>query len=216
MNMKNLFKQAMKTFCAKVLPYRPIEVTLDNWETQYKSENWSHLSDIRELARYSMIVGYCNYFKTFGSILDIGCGEGILQNRLGSQAYSRYIGIDISAEAIKRASNNGNDRTFFLCSDAAIYKPDERFDIVIINECLYYFKDPLGFVRRYEGFLKDGGLIIVSMYSADRTKKIWEILEKTCHIEDSTTVTNRSGTSWRIACWKIGECKAIKSNGALL
>ncbi|UOA10191.1 bifunctional 2-polyprenyl-6-hydroxyphenol methylase/3-demethylubiquinol 3-O-methyltransferase UbiG [Methylobacter sp. S3L5C] len=214
--MKNLFKRAVRSLCTKVLPYKPIEVTLDNWEIQYKNENWSHLSHIGELARYTLIVSYCNYFKGLGSVLDIGCGEGILQNRLGSQTYSSYTGIDISSEAITRASKNRDHKTFFICSDAQLYVPDERFDIVIINECLYYFKDPLSFVRRYEGFLKDDGLIIVSMYLADRTKKIWKILERTCHIEDSTTVTNRSGNSWQIACWKTGEGKAIRKLETLI
>jgi len=210
--MKSSFKQLVKSLCVRILPYKPIEVTLDNWEMQYKNENWSHLSHIDELARYTLIVSYCNYFKGLGSVLDIGCGEGILQNRLGSKAYSSYTGIDISAEAITRASKNGDHKTFFLCSDAQLYIPNERFDIVIINECLYYFKDPLSFVQRYEGFLKNDGLIIVSMYLGERTKKIWKILEINFHIEDSTIVTNRSGTSWQIACWKKGEDKVRRSH----
>ena len=62
------------------------------------------LKEIGELAHYSAIVGYCYYLNKSGTILDIGCGEGILQERLRSLNYSRYVGVDISAKAIRRAS----------------------------------------------------------------------------------------------------------------
>ena len=37
-------------------------------------------------------------------------------------------------------------------ADAAEYESDERFDVIVFNECLYYFDDPLALVRKYERF----------------------------------------------------------------
>jgi 2-polyprenyl-3-methyl-5-hydroxy-6-metoxy-1,4-benzoquinol methylase len=202
--MKKVLRKLAKSLLFKILPYRPIEVTREDWDAQYTSQSWDHLKQLSELARYSVIVGYSHYFKQAGSILDIGCGEGVLQEKLRPHKYARYVGIDISPEAIWSASIKQEARTFFCCADAKTYNPDNRFDIIIFNECLYYFKNPLYVVRTYERFLKENGLIIVSMYVGDRTKKIWGILENFFTIEDSTLITNRSGTSWRIACWKMG------------
>jgi len=78
-------------------------MTREKWEAEYVRGQWNYIKQLDELARYSVIVGYCCYFRPGGTILDIGCGEGILQERLSPCQYSRYVGIDICAEAIRRA-----------------------------------------------------------------------------------------------------------------
>ncbi|HEX3127388.1 MAG TPA: class I SAM-dependent methyltransferase, partial [Thermoanaerobaculia bacterium] len=127
----------------------------------------------------------------------IGCGEGILQERLDPARYSRYVGVDVSAEAIQRAA--GNEKTTFLCADAAVWQPEGTFDLVVFNECLEYFDDPLAVVRRYEPALVPGGAFLVSMFTGvetARTLRIWRWLESVYAVEDSTRVTNRAGISW--------------------
>src|SRR6266487_5146131 len=57
-------------------------VAKEIWNLQYFDKRWDCLSNDGEVSRYSVIMGYIQYFKPTGSILDIGCGEGILQERL--------------------------------------------------------------------------------------------------------------------------------------
>jgi hypothetical protein len=50
----------------------------EEWEKQYLFGKWKFMNQIDELALYSVIVGYIEYLKPGGAILDVGCGEGIL------------------------------------------------------------------------------------------------------------------------------------------
>lgn len=211
----NVFKKAVNRmgvkpmdWLFKILPYRPLQVAEEEWETHYSSERWEFLKEVGQLAHYSVIVGYCCYFKQPGTILDIGCGEGILQEKLRPYKYSRYVGVDISTEAIHLAPNKQDERTLFVRADASRYIPNERFNIIIFNECLYYFKDPLSVMRRYANFLEENGLLIVSMYVTERTKCIWKILEKSYTPDDEVRVTNKSGVSWIIKVFLVSRPNA--------
>jgi 2-polyprenyl-3-methyl-5-hydroxy-6-metoxy-1,4-benzoquinol methylase len=184
------------------LPFRNDRVSRDEWEKQYSNKEWDHLERIDELARYSVIAGYAAYFRKPDSILDIGCGKGILHGKLLPLGFSRYVGIDLSKEAIRSASACNAINTSFLCEDASHYKTDERFDVIIFNECLYYFSDPLELLKRYEQFLREDGLMIASMHDRDKTRALWAAISRRYDLLDSTSVTNRNKTSWVIACWK--------------
>ncbi len=120
-----------------------IPTSKEVWEKQYSKGQWDYLYQLEELAHYSIILGYIRNLKTGGSILDIGCGKGILQERLALYGYSKYVGIDISDNAIRQASCKANDKTTFIASDATRYSPTEAFDAIVFNEVLYYFDDPL-------------------------------------------------------------------------
>lgn len=182
----------------KMLPYRSVRVAREEWNLQYSLGKWDYLRQVGELAHYSVIAGYCHYFKPGGRLLDIGCGEGILQERLCSPGYSRYTGIDISEEAICTASGRQDEKTSFVQADVREYRPEGLSDIIIFNECLYYFQDPLSIVKRYENFLTEDGLLIVSMFVTEKTGRIWKILEESYIVQDEVFVKNKSGVSWNI------------------
>ena len=178
--------------------YKPDWVSIEEWNSGYSNRMWDYLYQLGELARYSVIVGYCQYFKSTAKVLDIGCGEGILQERLGIHWYSKYVGIDISGTAIERAIKKQNEKTFFIREDATQYTPNERFDIIIFNECLFYFEDPLKLVKRYESFLNHQGVIIISIFVNDSYMMVWRILEEEYSFVDETRVSNQAGLSWII------------------
>jgi 2-polyprenyl-3-methyl-5-hydroxy-6-metoxy-1,4-benzoquinol methylase len=113
------------------------------------------MRDLDELPRYSIIAGYLQYLKPGGSVLDVGCGEGLLQQRLGLSGYSKYVGIDISETAINEASSRQDEKTSFICADAVTYTPNELFDVIVFNEALYYFDEPLKMVGKYIQYLNE-------------------------------------------------------------
>jgi len=100
-----------------------------HWDSQYIAGKWNRLRHVEELAHYSLIAGYLRYYRSGGSILDVGCGEGILQERLSPEDYVKYVGIDISAEAIRRAGRKTDEKALFLCVDAEDYEATEPFDV---------------------------------------------------------------------------------------
>ncbi|NVO12138.1 MAG: class I SAM-dependent methyltransferase [Bacteroidales bacterium] len=165
---------------------------LDN---TYKNGLFDYLKSIEELGRYSIIAGYFQYIKKGGSILDIGCGEGLLQNRLG-ESFSKYIGIDLSKEAIDKAQKQSNDKVEFCVADMNTYSPIEKFDAIVFNEAMYYTSNHLNFLKKYASFLNDGGIFITSNFEVQNNRIHWSEIETVFPKYDETKVVNSKGTTW--------------------
>lgn len=173
-------------------------------ETEYSEGVWDYLREPNEAARFGVVGTYCQVYKDGGSILELGCGEGILQERMNPAHFSRYLGVDISAAAIEKASARQTASISFAAADARVFVPDSLFDVVVFNECLEYFEDPRGVVHRYEEFLAPNGIFIVSMFAGlhtTRTKAIWKMLLPHYSTEIETRVSNGKYT-WVIKVLK--------------
>jgi len=174
---------------------RGVHVPPQAWDREYDGGRWEHLEGLREISRYSVIVGYCRGLKPEAAILDVGCGEGILRRRLGAESYSDYVGIDVSQVAIARASADREGRARFLVANAEEFVPDRRFDLVVFNESLYYHNRPLEVAHRFSGFLEPDGLLVVSMLNTIRTTVIRRKLEREFVVVHRTRVRS-DGLSW--------------------
>jgi len=162
------------------------------------ASRWDFLGGIEELAHHSIIAGYVRRLGSGKCILDVGCGTGTLQEILRGDSYQHYTGIDISAEAVQRASARQDARTFFVCSDVTEFTPDRAFDVIVFNECLYYLRDPVMVLKKCAAFINKGGVFIISMYAETQTRLVWNMIAAEFGIYDETHVTNRAGTSWTI------------------
>jgi 2-polyprenyl-3-methyl-5-hydroxy-6-metoxy-1,4-benzoquinol methylase len=204
--VKGIYCVTIPGWFLRLLPYKHIKASRARWDTEYANGHWDYMRQRKELARYSIIAGYCHHLKPGGSILDIGCGEGILKEHLVPHLYTHYLGIDLSEQAISRAKalcEGGNNE--FLVANMEQYEPDRSFDVIVFNECLYYVGDPVGIVRKYEGYLKDQGIFIISMYDVLISHKTWAMLENVysgCH---SVHCRNSDGGSWTIRIYDIFE-----------
>jgi 2-polyprenyl-3-methyl-5-hydroxy-6-metoxy-1,4-benzoquinol methylase len=138
------------------------------WEAQYAAGRWDFLAQLSELARFSVLAGYICHLKPGGTVLDTGCGQGVLLRRLPRSCYSRYVGIDVSGSAISVAQEHGNECSTFLAADCEEYSPAEHFDVIVFNEVLCCLRDPLRTVERYARSLNPGGLLLVSLCTAAR------------------------------------------------
>jgi len=146
----------------------------ETWESQYLAGHWNYLGQLEQLARYSVIVGYIQHLKPGGSFLDVGCGEGLLREKLSLYGYSKYLGIDIFEAAIGKAAQRQHERTHFIRADADDYEPAELFDAIIFNEILYYLKDPVKILDRYTRALREGGIIITSIFAVEPGPSVLE------------------------------------------
>lgn len=171
------------------------------WEEKYKSGYWDYLDNLNELAHYSIIIGYLRHLKPGGRFLDLGCGTGVLQQRLGAENYARFVGVDFAEEAIKRANTLADDKTAFFCADINVYRPEEKFDAIIFNEVLYYLDDPIATLDYYQQFLADNGLFLISMYCQKKTQRSWDYLESRYKFADASSVTNIKGQTWISKIW---------------
>jgi SAM-dependent methyltransferase len=167
------------------------------WDQQFSAGAWSYLGSIDELAHHSVIAGYVSHFGKPLSVLDVACGEGHLRRLL--PRHSPYLGVDWSAVAIEQARRQECDANCFVVADAESYVPDRAFDIIIFNECLYYFGSATGTLKRYVRHLKPDGCFIVSMYDAEGNQRIWHDIETNFTLRDRIRVSNSRGTAWQIA-----------------
>jgi 2-polyprenyl-3-methyl-5-hydroxy-6-metoxy-1,4-benzoquinol methylase len=168
------------------------------WEREYESGNWAYLGRLSELAHYSIVTGYCLFFES-ETILDVGCGQGVLTRMLQTVPYRFYQGIDISARAILDAETRyGNEKTLFTHSDAVSFQPARRFDTIIFNECLCYFDDPARIVRQYKEYLEPGGRIIVSAFSSGQEREMFRLVGADFALVDSVIVVNDRDQRWNV------------------
>lgn len=176
-----------------LIGYRPQRVSAETWDQEYRSGQWDYLRRMDSLAGLISILGYCQYLNP-ASILDVGCGEGLLAEKLKVLPYSSYLGIDVSREAIASATTRlGDVRSRFAVADAASFQEDTRFDVIIFNQSLYYLTDPARVMMHYRGLLSPQGRIIVSMVHNARTRAAWPLVESVLRVEDAMTITQGKG-----------------------
>lgn len=183
-------------------PFTPMDGGADVLEREYRDGEWDYLVDAREAARFHVVAGYCLRTAAAPRVLEVGCGEGTLADRLTPQRYSEFVGVDVADTAVGRARARSLVNAEFVAADAMEYVPgsEGKFDAIVFNEVLEYFPDPLAAVRRFEPWLAPGGEIVVSQFrSADnaRTRRIWRFL----HARYETrlrTVVQTDGLTWTV------------------
>ncbi len=166
------------TLLFPLIGYRPQRVSPDAWDREYRAGAWSYLSGIENVAGLAAVMGYCQHLAP-RTILDAGCGEGLLAAKLRLLAYDHYLGLDISREAIARATQTlGDARTRFDVTDLHSFESGRQFDVIIFNQSLYYLSEPQGVLSRYAAMLAPKGHIIISMADMPRTRVLWPLVEQ--------------------------------------
>jgi SAM-dependent methyltransferase len=181
---------------------RPRPEPAERSELEWVNGVWDYLGRPHELARYSLLAGYYRYFVKAGSrILDVGCGEGLLRAQLDH--FSEYIGIDISATAVRRAGERWNDeRTSFIAGD--INMAPGIFDAVFANEIMQLLPDPGAFVQGVFDVTAPGGYFLVSIHhDTPRNRRLWRDVDERFSCLDAVRVKSEAaGRTWRVACYQ--------------
>jgi len=105
-------------------------------------------------------------------ILSVGCGSGILDNRLirsiaTTSQQIEYTGVDPNAVACRRFQDDfdnqelRNVRLELLEQDIETLTSRERFDIIHVVHSLYYFGDPANTLNALLELLAPGGKVAV-------------------------------------------------------
>lgn len=84
------------------------------------------------------------------SVLDFGCGEGFLLDKMLERNVSLdgYVGIDLRQDAIADAKNRHPDRQF-LVEDLFSWPPEEcYFDLVLASQVLEHLFEPERYLKR--------------------------------------------------------------------
>ena len=168
-------------------------------DDEYTRGRWDYLGHLPEMARYAVISGYCTYGDDVSTVLDLGCGAGVLHRWLRPLGLVRYVGVDVSSVAIEAAKREWQDAaTTFVAMDVAAYLPDRKFDVIVFNEVLYYFERPDEILKRFADYLEENGRFAISLWDSPESRLAWRRSRGSIHVVDEVRVCHRSGVSWQI------------------
>lgn len=105
--------------------------------------------------------------RRYGRVLEVGCGEGDLSERLGGLT-DDLLGVDISDAAVRRARSRVPSATFETRTLPAAM-PEGTFDLIVCTDVLYYW-EPVTLRIGIAGLLerlRPGGMLLAYHYRGD-------------------------------------------------
>lgn len=173
------------------------------WNKQYKSGRWDSLKSELEAKRYYQILDYLKeYAPKNPAILDIGCGDGVLNQRISDYEFDYFLGVDFSRVSIEKAKAHNYPKAEFLAEDAITFTPKRNFDVIVFNEAFYYIPETkrTQVLNLMLDHLNPDGIMITSIFREGTN--CWEYFKENQKLKELafTTVTTKKETTY----WKIG------------
>lgn len=137
-------------------------------------------------------------FGVVGTILEIGCGEG-LQSLYFSEICERLYGIDVSPMAVARAQERYPSGDFKVGDIMRPLDWSEEVDLVVACEVLYYVKDTRKFLHRMSEL---GRACLISYHAPHRVHLEPEIAVRR---NAKSEVLKYDTTEWIASWWKNTE-----------
>jgi SAM-dependent methyltransferase len=131
----------------------------------------------------------------------VGCGPGTLGRHVLEGGTARYVGIDISAEALARARAvlpAGTPLVRASVDDPVA--PEVRalgpFGAIVFSEVLYYLESPWETVGRYAEILSPEGHLVFSLWDPSRHLVLRMRLARRFRTVASVAAQGESGKPW--------------------
>ena len=94
-------------------------------------------------------------------ILDLGCGKGIISEKLALRNHGEVVALDLSEEMLKYAKEKiNNEHVKFVNADFYQYV-DEPFDAIVCFDAYPHFLYTEGFIKKADELLKPDGLLAI-------------------------------------------------------
>jgi hypothetical protein len=173
----------------------------ERWDEQYRTGHWRYLDGAREAAHYEALVEQVRRAPRARHVLDVGCGHGRLYRLLREsepEGMVRYVGLDVSREAIDQAKANAGADASFEVASFEDHVPQGPFDVVIFNESIYYARDPVAVLERYAAILSDEGQLIVSIRDLRKNHGIRAAIRAAFSVVASQPVLNEHKERWDV------------------
>lgn len=141
---------------------------------------------------YSFRVAYTERKREPGKVLDVGCGRGLLLNKLREHGWETF-GTELSEEAADYARNALHlPVTTQELEDANF--GDAEFDLVVLWHVLEHVRAPRAMLQEVSRILKPGGLLLIAVpnfgsWEARMSDKGWFHLDVPRHLTHFTPAT---------------------------
>ena len=95
----------------------------------------------------------------WGSILDVGCGDGLFFDRLSK--LGNVEGVETNPTIVS-IENPWKDR-IYICSFDDTFEPEKRYSLILMLDVLEHFSDPIRCLRRALDLLDSGGILVLTV-----------------------------------------------------
>jgi 2-polyprenyl-3-methyl-5-hydroxy-6-metoxy-1,4-benzoquinol methylase len=172
-----------------------------DWRTDFRERShanklgWERRSELARMASKHIV----------GSVLDIGCGFGILSRFVKGS----YLGVDFSAGAIEKAkwlSSHRDDewhtnpKARFLVGDIRDLPGLGQFDTVTMLEVLEHLDDPAQAIETAHRLATQRIVVSVPRHGVKAQSHVWPIWEP----DNVTSLLGEGSTCRRYRRWLIG------------
>lgn len=191
---------------AGLRPYRPMAtVAPAGWDAGYARGEWDRMARVAEAGRYALLLGYLKLAGKAPSVLDVGCGPGLLREKMAGAGFRSYTGVDVSPAAIEAAKAFEDERTEFVVGDVSAVA-GRSFDVAVCNEMLYYVGDPPAFLAELRRLLPPGGHLLTSVWRHPGDSRLHAMLDSAFDLVDRVELRNGASRRlrWRVAWHRAG------------
>ncbi len=187
------------------------------WNQEYSNGKWDCLKKYWECQRYSIVSQMIYDLENVQSVLDLGCGEGILAQFLKENLI--YRGFDISEKAVSKSLSGKNHKITLGNIDDISYiieillaENTPSFDVIILNEVFYHIENRAALLNAIKNLLSPNGRIIVSMHISNVTVPLWhEINSKFISIDACRFGNEQAGFEWICRSYKKSQVTVLNS-----
>jgi 2-polyprenyl-3-methyl-5-hydroxy-6-metoxy-1,4-benzoquinol methylase len=138
------------------------------WNREFRKE--AHFVGERSELLLKIIKDTCEGKR----IVELACGDGSLARAIQSFGWLSYDGYDISSVAIEQARVCSTPEMKFHLQDMEGWAPLHNFDVLIIEEAIYYLspKAQIDLISRAFKGMGPTGLIIIAMHSRKKFNRV--------------------------------------------
>jgi trans-aconitate 2-methyltransferase len=108
-------------------------------------------------------------------ILDVGCGDGFLTERIAERSHAEVLGVDASPAMIARAAERTTSRLQFAEADAATMHFASTFDLVVSLNTLHWVLDLHAAFARMFTAGAPGSLLACQLVGASGTEAVEDV-----------------------------------------
>lgn len=110
---------------------------------------------------------------TWGKILDIGCGTGVVREQIGKFYGCTVIGCDLNLKALKNSIESGSPLYYYnIHQKREEFK--ESFSTILLLDVLEHIQDPVEFLDSVSFHLKKNGRLIINVPAIQSLYSIYD------------------------------------------
>lgn len=173
-----------------------------SWQKQYLSEQtkaWNNVTTEEEHRRFASVVDLTARFRDLRGVkwLDFGCQTGELGEICRARHSVQMYGVDVSEDYAAHADDRWGGHKTVRTSLADFVGEGMKFDVISAMETLEHIATPWETVATFRTLLLPGGLLIVSVPSAQYFRLKYHVFKTFRRLFNNRSLRGRASNTGR-------------------